>query len=149
MSTETKEYQTARRRVRGFINGYGIELKNVADLGLQTDDGWDHFAYELTLTNRYDRAQKLFTFSYKQGVGHTEPPTLADIVSALLSDAAYVLDRDFYEFAEDLGYNPDSRKAEQLYRQIVENNGKLTALFRHSLDDVLEKWEPLRDEAGL
>jgi hypothetical protein len=60
-------------------------------------------------------------------------------MSALLSDATCVLGgRGFEDFCGDLGYDPDSRKAEKLFNQIVENNAKVCKLFRTTdLDDLL------------
>lgn len=150
--------ERARRAVRAFFTGYGIVLANVEDLGIQTDDGgWDHFAWTVTVRNRYwpdapvsRKDMSGYEFLYRQGLAHTKPPTVIDLMSSLLLDASCIIDRDFEEFAEDLGYDSDSRKAEKLYQQIVENNAKLCELFRTTdLNAVLEKFEPLRNEAGL
>lgn len=153
MSTAT-DYKKGERAFRGFLNGYGIKLGHIADLGMRrSDDGWDHFAWELTVTNRYaeyNNPGAEYVFPYMQGVGHTKKPTLTDLMSSLLSDAQTVLDRDFAEWAGDLGYDEDSRTAEKLYQQIVANNAKLCKLFRTTdLAGVLEKAQPLMEAAGL
>lgn len=52
-----------------------------------------------------------------QGSAHTEKPTAADVLTCLLSDANSVESaRSFDEWAGDLGYDTDSRKAERTYR---------------------------------
>jgi hypothetical protein len=157
MSTDT-DYKKGERAFRGFLNGYGIILANIEDKGLRTsDDGWDHFAWELTVRNRYAPDSPIsrkdstgYTFPYMQGTAHTKEPTLTDLMSSLLSDAQTVLDRDFAEWAGDLGYDEDSRTAEKLYNQIVDDNAKLCKLFRTTdLAAVLEKARPLMEAAGL
>lgn len=133
-----------------WLTGHGIRLTKVEDLGMgRNDDGWEHFVWTLTVENRY-MTPCSYQFPYRQGTAHTQKPTLVDIMSALLSDASCVLGRDFEEFCGDLGYDPDSRKAESLYATIVENNTKLCKLFRTTdLDGLLAKYEPLREAAGL
>ena len=144
-------YRAGQREVMRWLTGYGIKLAKVEDLGMQNDDGWDHFAWSLTVVNNYDHNQTAYVFPFNQGLAHTDKPTLVDIISALLSDASCVLSaRDFEDFASNLGYDPDSRKAEKIYHQIIRNNAKLCKLFRTTdLDELLTKYEPLREKAGL
>jgi hypothetical protein len=153
-------YKAGQREVMRWLTAKGIRLKKVEDLGMQRDaDGWEHFAWRLTVENwrggsgtgrAREEGGASYEFPYMQGTAHTKPPTLVDIMSALLSDASCVLGRDFEEFCSDLGYEPDSRKAERLYGQIVENNAKVCKLFGTTdLDGLIEKYEPLREAAGL
>ena len=49
---------------------------------------------------------------FSQGSGHTAEPTAADVLDCLASDASSVNSaRDFEDWASDLGYDVDSRKA--------------------------------------
>jgi hypothetical protein len=143
-------YKAGQREVMRWLTAQGIRLKKVEDLGMKRDDdGWEHFAWRLTVEN-WRGGGASYEFPYMQGTAHTAKPTLVDIMSALLSDASCVLGRDFGEFCSDLGYDPDSRKAERLYGQIVENNAKVCKLFGTTdLDELIERYEPLREAAGL
>jgi hypothetical protein len=153
-------YKAGQREVMRWLTDYGIRLKKVEDLGMQRDEsGWEHFAWRLTVENwrggsGTGRAREECGASYEfpcmQGTAHTAKPTLVDIMSALLSDAGCVIGNDFDGFCSDLGYDPDSRKAKELYDQIVENNAKVCKLFGTTdLDGLIGKYEPLREAAGL
>jgi len=56
------------------------------------------------------------TVSFFQGAVHENEPTAADVLSSLLVDAAVEDYSSFEEWAADLGYNPDSRKAWGTYQ---------------------------------
>lgn len=57
-----------------------------------------------------------------------KPPTFADVLYCLLSDA-YALECDgFEDWADEHGYDPDSRKAEAIYKECME-----TAFFLRSI----------------
>jgi hypothetical protein len=144
-------YKAGQREVMRWLTGYGIRLVKVDDLGMaRDDDGWEHFAWTLTVENGYHNPPVKYEFPFRQGTAHTQKPTLVDLMSSLLSDASCVLGNSFDDFCADLGYDPDSRKAEAIYHQIEENNAKLAKLFRTTdLDALLAKYEPLREAAGL
>lgn len=62
------------------------------------------------------------------------PPDVADVLDSLASDAScYDNARTFEEFANDLGYDPDSRKAESIYNKC----GQISKALR----DLLGGWE--------
>jgi hypothetical protein len=147
-----QQYAAGQREVLRWLTGYGIRLKRVNDLGMQRDDdGWDHFAWSVWVENwRGTDEPTQYAFPYRMGLAHTRKPTLVDIMAALLSDASCVVDRDFEEFCSDLGYDTDSVRAKVLYDTIIVNNAKLAKLFRTTdLGGLLDKYEPLREEAGL
>lgn len=79
------------------------------------DDGkWRGNAYKVTL--RYDGRQMTVPFF----TGDMHPwPTTKDVLECLASDLfCFDLDyvRNFEEFCDELGYDPDSRKAEAQYK---------------------------------
>lgn len=54
------------------------------------------------------------------------PPTCSDVLDCLASDASMVDNaRHFEDFASDLGYDTDSRKAERIYHACMEQANKL------------------------
>lgn len=52
-------------------------------------------------------------------------PTLVDVLSSLLQDASALNEGSFEEWARNLGYDPDSRSAEAIWRACVEVGLKL------------------------
>lgn len=114
--------------------------------GRQKDeDGWEHDAWDVTLTYQ---GQTYAGISYRMGTGHSKPATYADgamgyqpvkdwkptapdaatVVDSLLSDVSG-LDRRFEDWAADLGYDEDSRKAERIYIECLKVLPRLQALL--------------------
>jgi hypothetical protein len=72
--------------------------------------------------------------SYRDRITDKVPPTLETILDCLGSDASsWENARDFEDFANELGYDTDSRKAEQIYKQIGENAKRLKFLLGEDL----------------
>ena len=74
-------------------------------------------------------------YKYDASINHYHPigtqpvPDLMDVLYCLIMESD-VLDRGgFEEWAEDYGYDPGSRKAEQIYRLCVEQSLRLRALL--------------------
>ena len=67
-------------------------------------------------------------------------PELADVMHSLLLDGeAFFNAQSFEDWASEFGYEPDSRKAEALYRQCDATGRKLAgALSKETLDAVRE-----------
>jgi len=55
------------------------------------------------------------TVPFSQGPAHCSEPTAADVLDCLASDSANIFDYSFEEWASELGYDPDSRKAERVF----------------------------------
>lgn len=107
---------------------------SVEYLGEAFQDTWQHDLWEVTLT----RDGTSETFRYRTGIGHRRDgeavdPPMADVVHCLISDGEAAL-QDFEDWANDLGYDPDSRKA---YAMWVE-----CCAIGHRLSKVLDV-EPL------
>jgi hypothetical protein len=70
------------------------------------------------------------TVYFSQGSAHKKPPTLADVLDCLASDASGVDNaQSFEDWASEYGYGTDSRKAERTYRICEEQAQKLKALL--------------------
>lgn len=107
--------------MRAFTRRAKITAEIVRDRGMQIEDGWEHHAYELRL-HRYTRDGDPRTLDtpWKQGTGINTSPvdTPEAILDSLISDALCYEDaRSFEEWADERGYDTDSRKAEDLYRR--------------------------------
>ena len=128
MDTETETRET----VAAFAERLGLRLQahrnnrpSAAIVAEWKDPGARH--WRCTLRNG---AGGRYTFGYHQGSAHTEAPTLADCLDSLGSDAsAYDNARGFEDFAADMGYDTDSRKAERTYRAC----GRVLAALRRLL----------------
>ncbi len=92
-------------------------------------DGWQHHLYKVTL--RY-QGRKMTT-EFRTGIGWDHEPSAADVLESLLSDAATVNvlrdGGDFEEWAADLGYDTDSRKAEAIFKQVQAQTERLERLL--------------------
>lgn len=88
------------------------------------DNDWpaDAFHWKVTLRHK----ERRLTTEFHQGSAHTSPPTAADVLSCLVSDAVSVeQEPDFEGWAESLGYDSDSRKAERVYRACARIRGRV------------------------
>lgn len=128
------------------------------------NDGWAHYAWYVTLSR--EGVPSTLSTPYKQGIAHVEKttkrtyvaefgetlpryavkvPTVEDVLDSLSHDSSsYDNSRSFEEWASDLGYDPDSRKAYATYQTLAEQ----AKLLRHFLGDDAYK-ELLWDVEGL
>lgn len=101
--------------MRDRVRRDGIRL-TATHLGRHVDaDGWRHDQWRCTLSSAYWDGR--FTTTYRMGVGHDgKKPKAEEVLDALVSDASLVENAEgFDDFCRDLGYDIDSRKAEQSY----------------------------------
>jgi hypothetical protein len=92
--------------------------------------------YKVTL--RHQGAQMTTYFS--KGLGHKgAPPTTAEVLECLASDGAAISNAggNFEDWAADLGYDPDSRKAEKLFKTCEKQAGRLHSFLGDDLYDRL------------
>lgn len=107
------------------MNAVTLEIIDGADLKRDAD-GWEHYAYTVELR----RGSETMRVPWRQGIGITDDPTAVDVLQSLLMDAATVENaRSFEDWAGDLGYDPDSRKAERIYRACEEQTANLRILL--------------------
>jgi hypothetical protein len=106
------------------FNGVTATVKFVEERET-TQDGqnWDHNVWKVTL--RTDGRQ--FTTSYMTGLGYTGGELSAsDVLETLISDAWTAENADgFEDWANELGYDEDSRSAERAYRTVVRQTKRL------------------------
>ncbi len=81
------------------------------------------------------------TLVFSMGYGHNgAEPDVAGVLDCLLSDSD-ALDRDFEEWASDLGYDPDSRTAERTYKACLKSGEKLKVFLGDGLFDRMRTAE--------
>lgn len=66
---------------------------------------------------RIQQYRRGFTLYFSQGGAHTQAPTVTDVLSCIAEDAAsYENAGSFEDWAQEFGWDTDSRKAEKCYR---------------------------------
>lgn len=66
------------------------------------------------------------TVFFSQGPAHTDPPTGEDVLDCLASDAStYDNAQGFEDWANEYGYDTDSRKAEKIFKAVEKQSIKL------------------------
>jgi len=89
----------------------------------------DHWRVVLSIGKKGDCRQMTTYFS--MGYGHKgKEPKAEDILDCLASDSSGV-NQDFEDWAADLGYDSDSRKAERTYRVCIEQARKLELFLNY------------------
>lgn len=118
---------------REYVEQNGWRTEVVTDHGIRTggphNDAWEHHAYTVRLINGDGVAM---VTPWMQGVGITADPTeqTAEIADSLVSDVWSYRQRDnFEDWAEDFGYDTDSRAAEKIYNAIGALADAVVALF--------------------
>lgn len=94
-------------------------------------DGW-------TCTIEYKGKSMTVPF-YKGSGHHGAKPELEEVLNCLFSDAYSVINtNDFEDWANDFGYDTDSRQAEKIYKQCVKIGNQLTDLFGSDFETINE-----------
>lgn len=80
--------------------------------------------------------------TFTQGAAHTTPPTTADVLNCLRSDFSGVIHGETFEdFADEFGYETDSRKAERIYRECKRQLEAFRLAFGYALTEELVESE--------
>ena len=109
-----------------------------------TESPWDANAkhYRIHLSRGLSKRGGL-TVEFSQGSAHTTAPDRSAVLSALVMDAQTVENVDsFEEWADDLGFDSDSRRAESIYKLTRQQSDALKSLFADvSFDDLAALFE--------
>ena len=118
------------------MNRITSEITYGKNVDRQTMDERQRKAHPWTVTLRYQRRQ--FTFPFYTGSALGEPTTF-DAANCILSDArGFAYSQGFEGWALDHGFDPDSRKAEQIYNRCGE-------IFQRTLKLLGADWEDFID----
>ena len=108
-----------------------------ADHNPSMDDSANMDHYRVTLRRKDGDQRRTLTIHFSKGYGHKgAEPTAAEVIDCLLSDASGA-DQDFEDWASDLGFDTDSRKAERIYTACV----RIAAKLRRFLGDDYEAFQ--------
>lgn len=106
------------------------------------DEGWEHYSYKLRI--RFGR--RSMTSLWQQGVGVMSDPDIHDVMSAMLSDTSGIFEGQTFEgWAEEYGYDVDSRRAEATYRAVERQTNNLRRLLGPDLLESLVSVENYDD----
>ena len=95
---------------------------------VEVPEGWDCGTHPYRVRLRYGR--RSLTTPFFQGAALTGEPTAADVLSCLLSDTlSYENAQGFADWCSEFGFDTDSRKAEQTWRQIKAQAPKVHRLL--------------------
>lgn len=115
-----------------------LEIIGGPDYGVD-ETGWENYTYRV----RLHFEERTMETEWHQGMAITDDPEAASVMQSLFSDAdtvEYSAEDIFEEWASELGYDPDSRKAEQIYNNVKEQTEKLRALLGDKYDSVREQY---------
>jgi hypothetical protein len=98
-------------------------------------DDWQRKANDWRVTLTYKGRR--YSFDFWQGTGIKTAPDAAGVLECLLSDAQSAGD-SFEEFCSNMGYNTDSRKAEQIYKACERTHARLSKLFGADYQSFIE-----------
>lgn len=118
MTTQTLAQFIRKNNIRASVEW--------ADANPNMPDWSDANHFKVTL--RAGRHQMTVPFS--MGYAHSDEPTAVDVLDCLASDAASIENaRSFEDWADELGYDPDSRKAYSTYTTVQKQADQLKRLL--------------------
>lgn len=119
------------RSIRHYINNHGLAVTIISgpDYAV-SDDGWEHHAYTLKLTNA-DRGTEM-TVPWMSGLGVTCGPDERpeEVISALVSDVWGYLNADgFEDWCGEYGIDPDDRFAARTWKAVSKQAEQFVAFI--------------------
>ena len=123
------------KRFERFVKEHRIRIHSEpaeANPCIEDWPGATHWRCKLTYQGRQ------LTVHYSMGSAHTGEPEIADVLRCLVDEAvSFENARDFEDWARELGFDPDSRKAERIFRQVEKNSRGLKRLLGDAYDHLL------------
>lgn len=98
-----------------FVQQHGLTMTcEPADSNpnMAADDRWNHDASHYRCVLK--RGRRSMTVPFSMGSAHTKPPRIDEVLNALASDSDGANEL-FESWCNELGYDSDSRKAEQIF----------------------------------
>lgn len=117
------------KRVRISTIGVGAKLP------WDQQDEWQRNSNSWRVTLRYDGRR--MSLDFWTGIGCRGEPDAESVLDCLLSECS-ALYEDFEEWACNLGFDSDSRKAEKTYKACVKLGNKIKRLLGDDFDAFLE-----------
>ena len=117
--------QTDTVSIAQFISDLGITITSIRTKSNPNMEGGQMDHWKCTMACKSHRTR--MTTTYSQGYGwNGAEPKIEDVLDCLASDAAsFQNSQSFEDWAADLGYDTDSRKAEKTYKAIEHSSDRL------------------------
>lgn len=125
---------TATHKLSVLAKKVRIEVKFGAELEWSKQDKWQQQANGYRCTLKYQGRR--YSFDFWCGSGITRKPDAESCLECLLSDANSG-ELDFEQFCGDLGYDSDSRKAEQTWKAYQKTAARLKRLLGDDYDTFM------------
>jgi hypothetical protein len=135
-TVKEREIMNSTLTLTDFITSAGITMKaERTDHNPTMDDSANMDHWKVTLRAGRSRMSLVFSMGY----GHKgEPPTLSDVLDCLASDASsFDNAQSFEDWADDYGYDVDSRKAEKTYKAVQRSAERLQKFLGESAYNTL------------
>jgi hypothetical protein len=124
-----------------FAEGHGITAA-ATYVGTEADGGvyFDVWAVKLTM----EGTDRTMATMFHMGIGHNGmAPTVVDVLSSFTADAAGIENAGgFEEWADEYGYDTDSRKAEDTYNATRRQTDQLAEFLGEFYDTALWDTDP-------
>ena len=130
--------------MKKLINKLGIKMAACVMVAENPNmEGWkDANHYKCTLTRRNPRRQMTVFFS--MGYAHRKEPEAAEVLDCLASNSSSIEScRGFEDWARDLGYDIDNRKAERIFKACEQQAEKLQQFMGDEYEKLLYETERL------
>jgi hypothetical protein len=135
MSDDTR----VTRTITDFITQNGIEMaaKRIKRrIDLVGDDEWSKTASHWEIV--FSRGTAELVTHYSMGSAHKGEPKIEDVLDCLANDASSIENsRRFEDWAEEFGYDTDSRRAERIYDACVKTANELKEFLSPYLYNIL------------
>lgn len=127
-ATDKPDYELAREELTALFDKLQFTVKTTS-LGLDEDEeNWSHYAYTLSFTRIGHGHSKAVRFDYRMGTGLKGSPKPAEVLACVCRDYYDTKGVSFEDWASNLGYELDSRKAEKVFNTCLALGGKLSTL---------------------
>lgn len=120
------------------MKNLNMEVSYGVKMPLDKLDEWQQKANQYTCTLKFDNRQ--MTIPYFMGPALSREPEINDVMQSLVSDYYCAQEPTFEDFCASLGYDDDSRKAEQIYKQCKRQSEKLEKLLGTEFDRIIENY---------
>ncbi len=131
MKNDTRpDYQIAQEELGLLFESIGLSAATIHNKGKHVDaDSWGHTEWEVTIRRVwFGQAPRSARFEWRTGLGYEGEPDPAEVLARVCDEFHGTIDRTFEEWADDYGYDQDSRRAEKIFNACKEGEHKLAGL---------------------
>jgi len=118
-----------------FVRKYNVKFKCEwwhENPSMEDSNNMDHWKCKIAYNTRS------MTLYYSMGFGHNgKVPTVQDVLECLAMDCS-MMDQPFEDWASDLGYDTDFRKAEKIYKVCIKQEKSLKRVFGYEYQTLLD-----------